>query len=83
MPVVFYDHGIRFHFFSNEGNPRERIHIHAERDDADAKLWVDPIVTVAKTFGYSGREQTMLVRIVEERREEIRNAWRDHFGEAP
>lgn len=37
MPVVFRHQGIRFHFFSNEGIPREPIHIHASRSDAEAK----------------------------------------------
>ena len=29
MLVVFRFNGIRFHFFSNEGDPREPLHIHA------------------------------------------------------
>ncbi len=31
MPVVFRWEGIRFYFFSNEGDPREPVHIHADR----------------------------------------------------
>ncbi len=38
MPVVFRAAGIRFHFFSNEGDPREPVHIHARRADAEAKI---------------------------------------------
>ncbi|MBI5120299.1 MAG: DUF4160 domain-containing protein [Rhodospirillales bacterium] len=30
MPVIFRWNGIRFFFYSNEGNPREPMHIHAE-----------------------------------------------------
>ncbi len=30
MPVVFRYKGIRFFFYSNEGNPLEPRHIHAE-----------------------------------------------------
>ncbi|MFT0172652.1 DUF4160 domain-containing protein [Paraburkholderia mimosarum] len=29
MPVVFRYNGIRFFFYSNEGDPREPVHIHA------------------------------------------------------
>ncbi len=53
MPTVFRFNGIRFHFFANESTPREPVHIHAERSDADAKLWLYPEVTIAKTFGYN------------------------------
>jgi hypothetical protein len=30
MPVVFRDGGLRYHFFSNEGSPREPPHIHVK-----------------------------------------------------
>ena len=81
MPVVFRHHGIRFHFFSNEGRPREPIHIHASRSDAEAKLWLEPEIWVAESFGFTRREQTDLVRIVEQRRDEIERARHEHFGE--
>ena len=51
MPVVFRHQGIRFYFFSNEGSPREPIHIHVGRSDAEAKLWLVPEVRVAESFG--------------------------------
>ena len=44
MPVVFRYNGVRFFFFSNEGNPREPLHVHAEHGDADAKFWLRPEV---------------------------------------
>ncbi len=81
MPVVFRHRGIRFYFFSNEGSPREGIHIHAGRSDAEAKLWLTPDVRIAASFGYSRREQSELVRIVEQRRNQIVRAWHEHFGD--
>jgi len=80
MPVVFRAAGIRFHFFSNEGDPREPIHIHARRDNAEAKIWLMPAVEIADSYGFSRREQAELVRLVRERRDEIVEAWHDHFG---
>ncbi len=79
MPVVFRHLGIRFYFFSNEGNPREPVHIHANRADAEAKLWLRPEVTVAESVGFSRREQVELLRIAKTRRDEIVRAWNDHF----
>ena len=63
MPVVFRDQGIRFHFFSNEGSPREPIHIHAERSGAEAKLWLYPVVRIAASSGFDSRQQVLLVEI--------------------
>jgi hypothetical protein len=42
MPKVFSWNGFRFHFFPDEGDPREPMHIHVEKADADAKFWLYP-----------------------------------------
>jgi hypothetical protein len=81
MPVVFRHLGIRFYFFSNEGNPREPIRIHATRSDADTKLWLFPEVRVADSVGFQRRELADLVHVVEARRDEIVRAWHEHFGD--
>ena len=39
MPVVFRHDGFRFFFFSNEGDPREPVHVHVRKSDGEAKLW--------------------------------------------
>ena len=41
MPVVFRERGFRFFFYSNEGPPREPVHIHVERDYMEAKFWLN------------------------------------------
>jgi len=55
MPVVFRDRGFRFFFYSNEGTPREPVHIHVEKDDQEAKFWLIPEVRVAYNDGYDAR----------------------------
>jgi hypothetical protein len=47
MPKVFDWNGFRFHFFSNEGDPREPVHIHVTKAPATAKFWISPEVSVA------------------------------------
>ena len=37
MPKVFDWNGYRFHFYANEGDPREPVHVHVARAGADAK----------------------------------------------
>ena len=80
MPVVFRWRGIRFYFFSNEGNPREPLHIHAERQGAEAKLWLHPEVRVAASAGFDRKTLSELIAQVELRKDEIEQAWHEHFG---
>jgi len=42
MPTVFRERGFRFFFYSNEGSPRESLHIHVEKGSAEAKFWLEP-----------------------------------------
>ena len=72
MPVVFRYRAIRFFFFSNEGNPREPIHIHALSGDGEAKFWLHPWVRVADSVGFSSRALAELVRVVERHRDRDR-----------
>ena len=80
MPVVFRWNGYRFHFFSNEGNPREPIHVHVEKGDADAKFWLFPRVEVAYNHGFGARALRLLEGVVEEHRDEIAEVWNDYFS---
>ena len=80
MPVVFRYRNVRFHFFSNEGAPREAMHVDAESSDGEAKFWLYPEVRVARSAGYTRRRLSELAGVVDERREEIERAWNEHFG---
>lgn len=82
-PLVFRLHGIRFHFFANEGVPREPMHVHASRGRDEAKIWLYPTVSIAGSRGYDRRELAMLVSVVRERRSEIERAWNEFFGQDP
>ncbi|QIG78910.1 DUF4160 domain-containing protein [Stakelama tenebrarum] len=80
MPTVFRQDGWRFFFYSNEGDPREPVHIHVLRDTAEAKFWLYPAVAPAYNHGLSARELRIVSEIVIERRREIEEAWHVHFG---
>jgi hypothetical protein len=47
MPKVFDWNGYRFHFFANEGDPREPVHVHVSSPGATAKFWLSPDVELA------------------------------------
>lgn len=78
-PVVFRLNGVKFHFYANEGNPREPAHIHVESPGAKAKVWLYPEVSIARSFGYTRAEQSWIIRIVEARRGEIEKVWNEFF----
>ena len=80
MPVVFRYRGFKFFFYSNEGSPREPAHIHVEKDEAEAKFWLFPDVSVAYNDGYDARTLRELIEIVKENRELIMRAWNEHFS---
>lgn len=69
----------RFHFFSNEGDPREPVHVHISKDGGDAKVWLYPVTEFAYNKGFDARTQRWIVSVVEARREEIEESWNDFF----
>ena len=80
MPKVFDWNGYRFHFFSNEGDPREPAHVHVTKDRDTAKFWLRPEVALAYDRGFPPRVLSQLIRVIEDRREEIESAWNDYFA---
>jgi hypothetical protein len=71
MPTVFRERGFRFFFYSNEGNPREPVHVHVEKDGIEAKFWLRPQVQVAYNDGYDARTLRDLLWVVMANRERI------------
>jgi hypothetical protein len=80
MPVVFRSRGFKFFFYSNEGTPREPMHIHVERDEVEAKFWLFPEVRVAYNEGYDARTLRKLIVIVQANKGRIERAWNEFFG---
>jgi hypothetical protein len=80
MPLVFAFRGCRFFFFSNEGDPREPIHVHVRREAKLAKFWIVPEVALADSHGFSARELNNISRIIDNRKAEIVEAWNEHFN---
>jgi hypothetical protein len=81
MPVVFREGGLRYFFFSNEGSPREAPHIHVQGGGRDAKIWLEPEISVADSFGFNSRELARILELVALNRRLILRAWNDHFAD--
>ena len=80
MPIVFTYKGFRFFFFSNEGTPREPVHIHVRKESKLAKFWLGPPVHLAESYGFAARELNQIAEIIDNRRKEIEASWNEYFN---
>ncbi len=80
MPVVFRHEGYTFFFYSNEGSPREPLHIHVRKGEAVAKIWLQPSAGVADSYKMDSSELRVLVEMAISRRHEIEEKWNAFFG---
>ena len=76
-PTVFRDGPFRFYFFSRE---ETRMHVHVSGPDGEAKFWLEPSVEIVANYGLKDTDLGRVRRVVDERREEIKDAWRSHFA---
>ena len=79
MPAVFRYKGFRFFFYSNEGSPREPLHIHVHGAGGEAKFWLQPAVRVATSDGLDARTLRELTGVVESNFDLIERTWDDYF----
>ena len=76
MPELFRMFGMKFFFYSLEHLP---IHIHVRNADGTAKFEVDP-VRLVESKGMKLKDLTLAEALVEEKREEIIEKWKNIHG---
>jgi hypothetical protein len=76
-PTVFRLKGYRFYFFSLEEN---RMHVHVSSSEGDAKFWLEPEVELAMQHDLAAHRVNEIRKVVEEHRDELTDAWREHLG---
>ena len=77
MPTVLREQGFRFFFFSNEGS--EPPHVHVQKGDAVAKVWLNPI-GIAHAQGLNPVELRSIRRLVFANRAMFLQRWNEHFA---
>jgi hypothetical protein len=77
MPTIFRDRPYRFFFYS--GDRDEPMHVHVERDDKTAKVWLEPL-RLCNSDGFKRSELSEILRIIEQNREIMMEAWNDYFN---
>ncbi len=80
MPVILRIDGLRFIFYSHEGEPREPPHVHVLQNRDEAKFWLRPDVSLAYNDGLSPRMLNRIQKVVERNRENLENAWHEYFA---
>jgi len=77
MPTVLVAEGFRFFFFSNGG--REPPHVHVEKADGVAKLWLSP-PRFAYAEGLNPAEARRVLELVATHEDDFLGRWHEHFG---
>lgn len=76
MPTERKIGAVRFFFYSDEG--LEPPHIHVQKGDDIAKLWLKP-VSLARPGRWKVHELRRVQDAVRRHQHEFIRAWRDHF----
>jgi hypothetical protein len=76
MPTVLRVGPYRFFFYAGDGV--ELPHIHVQRDDCEAKFWLQP-VRLATNVGFARAEIRRIQSLVQENEELILERWREFF----
>lgn len=76
-PTIFRSGSFRFYFFSRE---ERRAHVHVESADGEAKFWMEPKIELARSYKMKDKDIRRIRKLIEERENEIRNAWDEHFS---
>ena len=76
-PTIFRHGPFRFYFFSRE---ETRMHIHVQAPAGEAKFWLEPEIGLAVNHGLNARQLATALNLVEANADEIRTAWKTHFG---
>ena len=57
----------------------ERLHIHVQSPDGEAKFWIEPQIELARNYELSDQDLSRALKLVVDHEQEIRAAWHEHF----
>ena len=77
MPTVLRSGPYRLFFYAGDGD--EPPHVHVERDDCEAKFWLDP-VRLDRSHGFGRHELNRIEKLVQENQEHLWDSWNEYFA---
>jgi hypothetical protein len=78
MPTILRSGPYRFFFYAGDGN--EPPHVHVERDDAEAKFWLESI-RLERSRGFDRKELNRIQAVIELHREPLLERWHEFFAD--
>ena len=76
-PRAIFINGFDFFFYSME---EERNHIHVEKGENIAKVWLEPTIELAYNHGFTSKEIKFIILTIVENERAIKDKWNCHFG---
>ena len=76
-PRVFLIDGFDFFFYSKE---ETRRHIHIEKGEKNAKIWLESDTEVAYNHVFTNKEIRYVLQIIQAYGRSIDEKWNEHFG---
>ncbi len=76
MPTLLRIEGFRFFFYSSER--QEPLHVHVERGDGEAKLWLQP-VELAYSYRLTPAELRRVRELAFQHQAAFVERWNEHF----
>lgn len=77
MPTVLKIGPYRFFFYA--GDREEPPHVHVERENKKAKIWLSP-VRLQSSRGFGSAELNRILEHAEQHREQLLQEWNEYFG---
>jgi hypothetical protein len=68
-----------YRFFCYAGDGEEPPHVHVERDDSEAKTWLEP-TRLERSGGFSASELRRIEKMVADHHEQLVDSWNDFFN---
>ena len=77
MPTVLRSGPYRLYFYA--GDQDETPHVHVERDNCEAKFWLDP-VRLARSHGFAASEINKIEKLIVENQQDLLDSWNEFFN---
>ncbi len=78
MPTILREGSYRFFFYFCDRE--EPFHVHVEKKDKIAKVWLNPI-RLHNSGGFNRAEISQILTIIKNKREILIEAWNAYFGD--
>jgi hypothetical protein len=80
VPIIVVARGYPIFFYSNQGDPREPLHVHVRRGEFAVKIWLEPHLRAGCPFGFNSAEVGEIMDLVRQYDAELRRRWDESFG---